>query len=102
MRKFLWSLNHERCRECGTTTIPHKAKGLCIKCHNKQTEKSNSSTNRVRGVASGHLTKDFLIKEYVEGGQSLGDIAKRANCSRQYVYKCLKEFGIQWRSKGYA
>jgi Zn finger protein HypA/HybF involved in hydrogenase expression len=28
-----WSRTHTACRTCGTTTVPHKARGLCQRCH---------------------------------------------------------------------
>ena len=83
---------------CGTTAIPHKAKGLCMNCYNKLTQQRNSPSERVRG-AFRLLTKDKLIREYTESGKSLGDIAKMANCSRQNVYKLLRKFGIKLRTK---
>jgi hypothetical protein len=30
-----WSLEHDRCQDCGTTERPHKAKGLCSTCYSR-------------------------------------------------------------------
>jgi len=40
-----------------------------------------------------------LYTEYHGNNRSLSDIASYASCSRQYVYKKLKEYGINLRSK---
>lgn len=28
-----WSLNYDRCQECGTRTFPHEARGRCLRCY---------------------------------------------------------------------
>jgi hypothetical protein len=99
MREFAWSLRFAKCIECGTSEVPHKANGLCLQCHATRTELRNGAKIRLRGVAHGVLTKDFLEKEYVANRKSLGDIAKVSCCSRQYVLKRMKEFGIESRNK---
>ena len=31
-----WSRDHDACRRCGTTDLPHVARGLCTSCHARQ------------------------------------------------------------------
>lgn len=102
MREFLWSLRFDKCIKCGASEVPHKANGLCFKCHAAKTESRNSASIRSRGIAHNVLTKDFLEREYVINGKSLGDIAKLSNCSRQYVMKRMKELGVMLRNKSSA
>ena len=40
------------------------------------------------------LTKEYLINEYVKNEKSLNDIAQDCACTRQYVYKKLKNYQI--------
>lgn len=35
LRRGQWSLDHERCTQCGRTDRPHKARGLCASCYAK-------------------------------------------------------------------
>ena len=35
-----WAKGHDECQSCGTTTKPHKAKGLCYTCYYKQYPRS--------------------------------------------------------------
>lgn len=99
MNKIKWSLQYSACVKCGTSKIPHKSNGLCSGCYQKKTEQRNSSLNRKRGGASNIITKDFLIKEYIENKNSLADIAKICFCSRQYIHKMIKHFKIPLRTK---
>ena len=48
------------------------------------------------------LTKDDLIKLYIDGRKSLGDIAALYKVSRMAIYKKLKQYGIGQRSKSEA
>jgi len=45
-----------------------------------------------------HLTEEVLKKEYNVLGKSLIDIAKEYNCTRQYIFKLLKKYGIPRRT----
>lgn len=36
---MVWSRKYDKCLSCGTTEIPHKAKGLCNKCYGHETNK---------------------------------------------------------------
>ena len=94
----LWSRNHPSCIECGTTSIPHRSKGLCSTCYQKKAEMRNSSKSRVRNFAASKITREFLVCEYITKGKSLSDIAKELQCSRQYIHKRLKEYEIDRRS----
>lgn len=45
------------------------------------------------------ITKEYLLSEYVINNKSLGDIAKEYKCTRQFIHKKLKEYGISGRKK---
>ena len=45
---------------------------------------------------------DALEFDYTQLKMSLGDLAKKYNCTRQYIYKLLKEFDIKMRDKATA
>lgn len=49
-----------------------------------------------------NLTKDALIKLYINDRKSLGDVAALYGVSRTAIYKKLKEYGIKQRSKSEA
>jgi predicted DNA-binding protein YlxM (UPF0122 family) len=49
-----------------------------------------------------NLSKDILVKLYLEQKESLGDIAKAYNVSRTAIYKKVKGCGIKQRSKSEA
>jgi len=95
----MWSRKHQCCLECGTTTRKHLGRGLCERCYQRSIEKKHKPKIRIRGKAGQLLTRSFLHTEYHENNRSLSDIASYASCSRQYVYKKLKEYGIKPRSK---
>jgi len=94
-----WSHKHDNCVMCGTTEEAHKARGLCVYCYDRDIEKKQKSHKRKRGIASKILTKEYLIKLYLIDQRSLNDIAKECCCTRQFVYKKMKEFKIPTRSK---
>jgi len=95
----MWSLEFEKCIECGTTVRKHIARGLCKICYDRATENRHKIGNRERGIAAGKLTKEYLIKEYIENKNSLSEIAIECSCSRQYVYKRIKYFNVPLRQK---
>jgi hypothetical protein len=100
-----WSRQHEKCIECGSTEFRHIARGLCLQCYSKDTEKRNRGMKlrrREYGSASEKMTADYLADEYINKQKSLGDLAKECNCSRQMVYKKLIEFSIPLKTKGVA
>jgi hypothetical protein len=94
-----WSMKHNCCRQCGTKKIKHKGRGLCIKCYDRENEKRQRSHSRNRGIAGKKLTRECLIEEYWKKQKSLNDIAKECSCTRQYVYKKLKQYNLPIRSK---
>jgi hypothetical protein len=97
--KERWSLKYAECVNCGTTEVKHKARGLCVKCYDLATEQKHKLHKRKRGLAGKILTEEYLYNEYVVKRKSLGDIAKESYCSRQNVYKKLKRYMIDTRSK---
>lgn len=48
------------------------------------------------------MTYEYLVKEYINNQKSLSDIAKECHCSRQMVYKKLRQFNISPRDKSEA
>lgn len=95
-----WALHHSQCIECGSSDKPHGSRGLCTSCYEKDIEKRHKGVKKIEnyGASSEILTAEYLIENYVKQNKSLADIAKVTNCSRQYVYKRLKEHYIPLRS----
>lgn len=94
----MWTRNHEKCRKCGTTAIKHLARGLCISCYHKDIEGKHKKHRRGLRIAAVKLTREYLIRAYLKEQRSLSEIAKECGCSRQYVYKKMREFDIPLRS----
>jgi len=94
-----WSRKFRQCVKCGTKERKHKGRGLCEFCYSENSEKKQKAHKRKRGVASEKLTKEYLLDEYWVKQKSLNDIAKDCACTRQYVYKKLKQYEISARSK---
>ena len=96
-----WSKKHDRCVKCGTTRFKHLARGLCKNCYHKHTENKHKDKNRTReyGSSSSILTRQYLVENYILERKSLSDIAKECDCSRQYIYKMIKSYGISPRKK---
>lgn len=99
-----WSLKFDQCIKCGTTETRHIARGYCKNCYNRNIEGRHKEVDRRRnyGGSSSLLTKEYLLENYITNEKSLGDIAKEANCSRQYVHKKIVFYGIPLRSKASA
>ncbi len=96
----MWSKKHEKCTNCGTTSIKHLAKGLCLKCYSCLNEKKqNNIAGHKRGVIAELLTKEKLIQLYVEDKLSLGDIGNLVGTSRTNVHAKLKKFNIPIRNR---
>lgn len=95
----MWSSKFDRCQFCGTTEVKHRARGLCVTCYNFYNEGRQKAHPRLRGTAGKILTRDYLERVYQVEGRSLGDIARDCQCTRQYVYKRLAEYGIPVRGK---
>ena len=98
-----WSSKYEKCQNCGTKTKKHVALGLCTSCYRSYTENKHKEPlkqrKRTRGLASSLLTREYLLEEYLTKERSTLDIAKQFHCSRQYVFKKMKEYGIPLRNK---
>jgi len=45
------------------------------------------------------MDKDFLVKQYINQGKSIADIARENYCSRQTVYRLIKKYGITPRNR---
>jgi len=106
-----WSIKYNRCVKCGGTEYPHKGNGLCQRCYEKRARRRDTShikRDRRRSSASSKkvilesLTEEVLKKEYSVLDKSLIDIAREYNCTRQYIYKLLKKYGIVRRTKSEA
>jgi transcriptional regulator with XRE-family HTH domain len=99
-----WSYKYDRCEKCGTIQTKHVSRGLCKNCYDRDIEKRHKNVNRIRthGESSSILTKEYLINNYTYQKKSLSDIAKEANCSRQYVYKVMLSHNIAIRDKSSA
>lgn len=95
----MWSLKFEKCVKCGTKETRHAARGLCVNCYAKDIEEKHKSHVRKRRVASKMMTRRYLIGKYIEESMSLSDIARECSCTRQYVYKKMKEYKIPLRSQ---
>jgi predicted DNA-binding protein YlxM (UPF0122 family) len=95
----MWATNFDKCIVCGTIKIRHASKGLCRRCYQASIESKHKKHNKLPEISVTILTKEFLLKEYIENSKSLSDLAKECGCSRQFVYKKLKEYGIPGRKK---
>jgi predicted DNA-binding protein YlxM (UPF0122 family) len=94
-----WSQKFERCVKCGGNDVKHIARGLCLNCYQRETEKrSRGRKGQKQGEASQRMTFKFLLENYIERKRSLIDIAKECGCSRQSVFKKMKKFNIPLRT----
>ena len=102
--KDKWAKNYNFCIKCGTKEIRHIARGLCKNCYDRDIEKRHKDKNHIQkyGESSLTLTREYLINNYVVQQKSLSDIAKNANCTRQYVHKQMVRYHIPFRSKSSA
>jgi len=95
-----WSLKYDCCVECGGKDAKHIARGLCVGCYNAEINEGYRIKQREKyGLTTKKLNYEYLDEEYVKKEKSLEDIAKDINCSRQFVYKQLREFNIPLRTK---
>lgn len=99
-----WSRKYYYCVSCGTDESKHRGQGLCISCYEENANKKhiNHIATKIYGDSARKLSMDNLIFLYHKKQMSLIDIAKTTNCTRQYVYKKLKEYGISLRDKSKA
>lgn len=96
----MWANNFAKCIVCGKNDFPHKAQGLCSKCYEKyQYRKYNPHMYLPSKHKNINLTKNYLIQEYITNKKSLADIAREYGCTRQFIFKKLKEIGISARKK---
>lgn len=95
-----WSKLYDHCQSCGTEEIRHAGKGLCTSCYNYVTGRRLRShiTRRIGTPLANPITEEELAQRY-QSGQSLTDIAKYYNCTRQYIYKRMDYFGIARRTQ---
>lgn len=95
----MWAINFDKCIKCGTNEILHASKGLCRRCYQALIESKHKHHEKLPKVSITILTKEFLLKEYSKGNKSLSDLAKECGCTRQFVYKKLKEYGLSGKRK---
>jgi AraC-like DNA-binding protein len=100
-----WSRKYPRCVSCGLTDEPHCGHGLCQRCYerDKNTQSPKKCERAKRGsIISDTTRKDainYIIDQYINNAKSLQDIATELKCTRQYIYKLLKHYGINRRSR---
>jgi intein-encoded DNA endonuclease-like protein len=95
-----WSLKYDCCVKCGTNDVKHIARGLCLNCYQRETEKrSRGRKGQKQGIASQIMTFIFLFENYIERKRSLIDIAKECGCGRQNVLRKIRQFNIPLRTK---
>ena len=119
-----WSLKHEKCLGCGTTTQAHNARGYCENCYAKYVVRKTadfykndpaflgnikskiSKTNKEKRNAVmkivDRLDEELLKNLYHKQKNSLQDIATEFNCSRVYIYNLCKRYGIEIKTKSKA
>ena len=90
--------------KCGATETKHCARGLCIRCYEVDIGRRHKTPKRRlrRRIKFEIQSLDNLALEYWERKMSLGDLAKKYNCRRQYIYKLLKQHGVPRRDKSAA
>jgi LAGLIDADG-like domain len=94
-----WAKLYDSCQSCGTEETRHAGKGLCASCYNAATEKRQKShiTRRIGTRLANPITKEELEQRYLSG-QSLNDIARHYNCTRQYIHKLMRQYRFVRRS----
>ncbi len=97
-----WARDHDRCRTCGTTDRPHRARGLCGHCyneaHNRRHKRPNARQGRRRDGLTARVTERELRELYVEHEMSLQEIADRFGCTSPLVLYMMKRHSIPRRS----
>jgi len=97
-----WSRKHDCCVECGDNQARHIARGLCLRCYEKQSsDKHNGGLDYDEPIRE-KLTYAYIFEEYVNKKRSLGEIAKDCGCTRQNIYKKLKLWDIPARNQSEA
>jgi Intein/homing endonuclease len=95
-----WAKKHDKCVKCGRTESRHAGRGLCTVCYgavHEQRHKAHISGRRRFRRDAAAIASDNLRREYVDEHMSLTDLARRYNCTRQYIHKLLKREGIERR-----
>jgi hypothetical protein len=97
-----WARDHDRCRACGTTDRPHRARGLCGRCYNearnRRHRRPGAKQGRRRDGLTARVTERELRKLYVEQELSLQEIADRFGCTSPLVLYMMKRHRIPRRS----
>lgn len=94
-----WTKDFDHCQSCGTTEGKHRAKGLCASCYNVSSEvRQKSHISRTTHRLPKSILKEDLEIAY-QSGMSLNDLAQLYNCTRQYIYKLVKKYGIATRTQ---
>ena len=96
-----WSYKYEKCLSCGTQATPHAGRGLCVDCYQSDIKRRRNLRRFSSGQMAG-ITRDNLERQYVTEGMSLGDLAAKYNCTRTYIHKLTKRFGINRRTQSQA
>ncbi len=93
-----WAKLYDHCQSCGTEEIRHAGKGLCVSCYNYVDGRRRRShiTRRIGTRLADPITKEELAQRY-QSGQSLTDIARHYNCTRQYIHKLMRHYEIDRR-----
>lgn len=92
-----WSRKYEKCIKCGKTEKRHLGRGLCSKCYQIDIDSKHKGQQLSKGMASNLFTKEYLIQKYHSEEKSLSDIAWSGGCTRSFVSKKMKEYGILTR-----
>ena len=100
-----WAQNHTQCGMCGTVVTPHVARGLCRTCYqldNEHHHKAHISGTTHYGQRTASILREDLADDYSEKQMSLSDLARKYDCTRQYIHKLLKTYDIKRRTKAAA
>ena len=94
-----WAKLYDYCQSCGTEELRHAGKGLCVTCYSYVDGRRRRShiTRRIGTRLANPITQEELGQRY-QSGQSLTDIARHYNCTRQYILKLMQHYGIDRRT----
>lgn len=94
-----WAKLYDHCQSCGSEETRHAGKGLCASCYSYVYGRRQRSliTRRIGTPLANPITKEELEQRY-QSGQSLSDIARHYNCTRQYIHKFMRDNGIARRT----
>lgn len=95
----MWARKYEKCKSCGTVSAKHRARGLCKNCYHKDIECRHKRHRRGLRIAASKLSREYLIQKYLREQLSLSEIAQECGCSRQYVFKKMREHGLVLRNR---